>query len=205
MGTRYYDPVAGRLLSVDAVGFCEANIHSFNRYAYANNNPYRYFDPDGHDPREWWLRGPNGESAPAIVVGSAFGGIAAFIHGSVTSNDALKISAAEGLRESRAEYGGSQTNSPAAKAAREAGEGQPCPSCGETMISGTKTAPTPQHEPSLFKHWYDLGGSAMTKAERIEWARSGTSINGTQCIRCHHREGAALSRESRQKAKDYEP
>ena len=47
MGARYYDPALGRFLSVDAVGFNEQNVHSFNRYAYANNNPYRFKDPDG--------------------------------------------------------------------------------------------------------------------------------------------------------------
>lgn len=47
MGARYYDPVIGRFMGVDPVGFDEANIHSFNRYAYANNNPYKYVDPDG--------------------------------------------------------------------------------------------------------------------------------------------------------------
>jgi RHS repeat-associated protein len=47
MGARYYDPVIGRFISKDPVGFDEANIHSFNRYAYANNNPNRYVDPDG--------------------------------------------------------------------------------------------------------------------------------------------------------------
>ena len=58
MGARYYDPVLGRFMGVDSVGFDEANIHSFNRYAYANNNPYRYVDPDGKDAVEainnWW-------------------------------------------------------------------------------------------------------------------------------------------------------
>jgi RHS repeat-associated protein len=44
---RYYDPSLGRFLSVDPVHFKESNIHSFNRYAYANNNPYRYIDPLG--------------------------------------------------------------------------------------------------------------------------------------------------------------
>ncbi len=47
MGARYYDPVAGRFISTDPKGFDEANVHSFNRYAYANNNPYKYRDPDG--------------------------------------------------------------------------------------------------------------------------------------------------------------
>lgn len=41
---RYYDPYAGRFLAVDPV---EASAGSFNRYWYANNNPYRFVDPDG--------------------------------------------------------------------------------------------------------------------------------------------------------------
>jgi uncharacterized protein RhaS with RHS repeats len=45
MQARYYDPVIGRFYSNDPIGF--TNIHTFNRYAYANNNPYRYTDPDG--------------------------------------------------------------------------------------------------------------------------------------------------------------
>ena len=49
MQQRYYDPVAGRFLSEDPV-LTDANSGaSFNRYAYANNNPYRYVDPDGRD------------------------------------------------------------------------------------------------------------------------------------------------------------
>ena len=51
MGARYYDPVAGRFVSPDPVIFDEKNIHSFNRYAYANNNPYKYSDPDGREVR----------------------------------------------------------------------------------------------------------------------------------------------------------
>jgi len=49
MGARYYDPVAGRFLSVDPKGFNERNVHSHSRYAYANNNPLKYIDPDGKD------------------------------------------------------------------------------------------------------------------------------------------------------------
>ena len=45
MQARYYDPMIGRFMSNDPVGF--SNIHNFNRYTYANNNPYKYVDPDG--------------------------------------------------------------------------------------------------------------------------------------------------------------
>ncbi|MCJ8274494.1 MAG: RHS repeat-associated core domain-containing protein [Psychrosphaera sp.] len=45
MQARYYDPLLGRFLSNDPLVF--KNIHSFNRYAYANNNPYKYTDPLG--------------------------------------------------------------------------------------------------------------------------------------------------------------
>jgi uncharacterized protein RhaS with RHS repeats len=48
MQARYYDPVIGRFYSNDPVGF--RDVHSFNRYAYANNNPYKYTDPDGRLP-----------------------------------------------------------------------------------------------------------------------------------------------------------
>ncbi len=45
---RWYDPKLGRFLSPDPVEFNAANLQSFNRYAYANNNPYMYIDPDGN-------------------------------------------------------------------------------------------------------------------------------------------------------------
>ncbi|HEU0277631.1 MAG TPA: RHS repeat-associated core domain-containing protein [Rhodanobacteraceae bacterium] len=46
MQQRYYDPVAGRFLSVDPVAVT-ADGGGFNRYWYANDNPYRYTDPNG--------------------------------------------------------------------------------------------------------------------------------------------------------------
>ena len=47
MGARHYDPLIGRFLSTDPAGFSEGNPSSFNRYAYATNNPLKYTDPDG--------------------------------------------------------------------------------------------------------------------------------------------------------------
>jgi RHS repeat-associated protein len=54
MQARYYDPTIGRFYSNDPVGFNIDNPMSFNRYVYANNNPYRYVDPDGREvkPRD---------------------------------------------------------------------------------------------------------------------------------------------------------
>ena len=47
-GARPYDSFVGRFYGIDAVGFSEKNIHSFNRYAYGNNNPFRFIDLDGN-------------------------------------------------------------------------------------------------------------------------------------------------------------
>jgi uncharacterized protein RhaS with RHS repeats len=50
MQARYYDPVIGRFYSNDPVDASSHlntpnSIHGFNRYAYANNNPYKFTDP----------------------------------------------------------------------------------------------------------------------------------------------------------------
>lgn len=50
LGARYYDPNIGRFMAIDPVGFNINNTASVNRYAYANNNPYRYVDPNGESP-----------------------------------------------------------------------------------------------------------------------------------------------------------
>lgn len=43
---RYYDPLVGRFLSIDPVGFTD-DPFTFNRYGYANNSPYSFIDPNG--------------------------------------------------------------------------------------------------------------------------------------------------------------
>jgi uncharacterized protein RhaS with RHS repeats len=47
MQQRYYEPIAGRFLSVDPVTTDVKTGDSFNRYVYGNNNPYKFKDPDG--------------------------------------------------------------------------------------------------------------------------------------------------------------
>ncbi len=54
MQQRYYDPVIGRFYSNDPVGFSADNLMTFNRYAYGNNNPYKFTDPDGREVKVQW-------------------------------------------------------------------------------------------------------------------------------------------------------
>ena len=46
-GARYYDPILGRFMARDPKRFDGQDLHTFNSYAYANNNPYANVDPDG--------------------------------------------------------------------------------------------------------------------------------------------------------------
>jgi RHS repeat-associated protein len=66
MGARYYDPQIGRFLSIDPKEADPSDLHSLNRYAYANNNPNRFVDPDGHSPLDLLFF-----AADAIKLGAA--------------------------------------------------------------------------------------------------------------------------------------
>ncbi|MEM9668051.1 MAG: RHS repeat-associated core domain-containing protein [Pseudomonadota bacterium] len=46
---RYYDPVIGRFLSADPVGFMAGGTRYFNRYTYTFNDPVNAKDPGGED------------------------------------------------------------------------------------------------------------------------------------------------------------
>lgn len=52
MQQRYMDPQLGVFLSVDPVTAYEQPVGQFNRYRYANGNPYRFTDPDGRQAAE---------------------------------------------------------------------------------------------------------------------------------------------------------
>jgi hypothetical protein len=84
MQARYYDPVIGRFYSNDPVGFVGDSVHSFNRYAYANNNPFRYVDPDGKYPEsaEEWGNFAKGLGKVAQTGFQALAGVASVAIGS---------------------------------------------------------------------------------------------------------------------------
>lgn len=94
MGARYYMPLLGRFTGIDPVGIVPEQPHSFNRYAYANNNPYKYVDPDGKIAETVWdafnialgfqslvsnLRAGNWSGAAVDGVGLGIDGVAAAI------------------------------------------------------------------------------------------------------------------------------
>jgi uncharacterized protein RhaS with RHS repeats len=81
---RYYDPVAGRLLSTDPVLTDANTAASFNRYTYASNNPYRYIDPDGRSPIDVaFLAWDLGKLGAALYTGVGVGQAAADVAMSV--------------------------------------------------------------------------------------------------------------------------
>ena len=54
-GARYHRNLTGRLTTVDPVldqATAVFNPQGWNRYAYVRNNPLKYIDPDGRDPRQ---------------------------------------------------------------------------------------------------------------------------------------------------------
>ncbi|MDQ3282356.1 MAG: RHS repeat-associated core domain-containing protein, partial [Acidobacteriota bacterium] len=74
MHARYYNPYAGRFLSVDRAPGKPAIPQSWNRYSYAINNPVKYVDPDGND---WtlFIRDSSGGGT------TNFGHVALRVHG----------------------------------------------------------------------------------------------------------------------------
>ena len=52
-GARYYDPVLGRFIQPDTLIPNPFDPQSYDRYAYARDNPFVYVDPTGHAPSQW--------------------------------------------------------------------------------------------------------------------------------------------------------
>lgn len=61
-GARWYLPSIGEFSSVDPIGVTVGNTRSFSRYAYANNNPIKYVDPDGR-----WASKPGFEVHQGVI------------------------------------------------------------------------------------------------------------------------------------------
>ncbi|WNO10387.1 RHS repeat-associated core domain-containing protein [Teredinibacter sp. KSP-S5-2] len=197
-GARYYDPEIGRFISRDpehVLNHIEKNPHMFNRYTYANNNPYRYVDPDGRAPRD--LRNDHMPLSLSDTIdemlegGGAFGGRGA--RGDVKLGDIWKAltgkpKVAKKAPEITKPY--KRPSGATTKAQRESVQGKPCVDCG---------ARTPKqyadHKEPLVKEYYRTGAIDKTRMRDIDSVQP-------QCPTCSNKQGGELSKYSKEQKKD---
>ena len=137
MQQRYYEPLAGRFLSVDPVTTDAKMGGHFNRYVYGNNNPYKFIDPDGREPHPAIDRlFPRGDIFRAA--GESFGALAAYVQGAVTGNEVLKAVAIDGMRENVTK--GDAVNAASMLLGGRAGEAGSKPLLGQNpTVGGART------------------------------------------------------------------
>jgi len=177
MGARYYDPVVGRFYSTDPVLFDDAKVHSFNRYAYANNNPYRFVDPDGRTPIDVGFALWDG--------GQLAGALAAWAVATVNGDLALQSVAVEGIREGRVDAGISMVGivlpvSPRVLKAADLTVGRAARSVSETA-EFAKLSKKLASEAQLSERGISIAGSGTSNvfrdAERVAAEHGGTAAD----------------------------
>ena len=119
MNGRMYDPLVGRMLSVDNYAGLDGTSQSYNRYSYVYNNPLMYTDPTGEFSASFnWGHAAIGFGVGTIATGlatdwdfkaAAVGGIFGFIGGGylnqfklpsstiLTSSPSLSVSASPNI------------------------------------------------------------------------------------------------------------
>jgi RHS repeat-associated protein len=78
MNGRIYNPLFGRMQSADATVPGRTDLQAYNRYSYVLNNPLRYTDPDGNEPKDVAAGAIEGPAYAVIDVGSYSPGLQNF-------------------------------------------------------------------------------------------------------------------------------
>lgn len=204
---RWYDPQVGRFLAADAVDFTGGGAAHFNRYGYANSNPYRFVDPDGRDSRaaafaalgdvDYNARGAN--AAQGVANGmAAFGDAvdyavepsAASFFGGVLGKLGLRVLSGVTKKAPDITTPYKRPSGATTKAQRESVQNQPCVDCGN--IANRQVA---DHKNPLVKEYYETGTIDKAKMRSVDAVQP-------QCPTCSARQGAEMSRYSKQQKKD---
>jgi RHS repeat-associated protein len=183
MQQRYYDPIAGRFLSVDPVTTDAKTGEHFNRYAYGNNSPYKYKDPDGRIAETAWdvaslaLSVKQFSASPSVgnAVGVAIDAAAVAIPGVPGGVGAVRAAAqaAEVAKGAGAAAG-------VAKGAAKGAEQTAAATRAENMAKGIPESQLgPSGKPKV--HVVDHGGDrkGAKDAARAEVGSGGTTANHT--------------------------
>ena len=211
-GARWYDAELGRFISVDPAGFDEDNVQLFNRYAYANNNPYRYVDPDGESPLDvaflvydigkLGYRAMTGGDVKgaAVDVGLSAAGVLIPVPGAgqmmkaARTGNQARQGAARGGDVTR---GAPKINTPYKRPSgattaeqRASVQRKPCVDCG--AVTPRQVA---DHRTPLVKEYYKTGTVDTTRMRSLDAVQP-------QCPTCSARQGAEMSRYSRQMRKE---
>jgi RHS repeat-associated protein len=201
MQARYFDPLIGRFYSNDPLAF--RDVHSFNRYAYGNNNPYKYTDPDGK-AAESWLNRPSGVSIQQnqdAYTGAAAIGAAVWTAGaaSVSFTASASITALEVTAVATSDGPPVKITSPykrpnnaTTSAQRASVQNKPCVDCGVTT-----TKQVADHKTPLVKEYYSTGTIDTKQMKSLDAVQP-------QCPTCSSKQGAEMSKFSKEMKKEHE-
>jgi len=197
MQGRYYDPRLGRFMAIDPAAVID-NIESqtslFNRYAYANNNPYKFVDPDGNLPILVPIAIFVAKEVAAEIASQATGGLTDFLSVRRLAQKGAKQFSRRALSEG-VESGNKEIGSKVAK-----NEGIPKPPTGRGKVDKSERDPkrffTPKeremkraeqnHQCAVCSKDIDSSNSAgHHKKRHADGGPTNSENHAEVCVDCH--------------------
>jgi hypothetical protein len=192
-------------LSIDPVTTDANTGGSFNRYAYANNSPYKYIDPDGRDPGEAYkpllFRLSTFEGAKrditlsqAIANGAvtrdAVGTPAIAIADAVVAHGGEIIGAIGSIRSGRVYVPGARF-SPSTKSTTAKNADNKCEFCGKDTVAAKKseTGVTPPKNEGQTDHVVPASKGGTNSPDNAAHTCRECNIKNSDTLKPHPRDG----------------